>query len=241
MTSGPGLSFAGYTVHRKRRSVVRLDATVASAGVTVVAGANGSGKSTLLAGLAGLLCSTGEASLDGTSVSQREVSRDTGYLPQHPGGLDHVRLRDAIGYSAQVGGTRATTSEVGGTAEVVGVGHLLDRRIRTLSGGERQLSYLACVMVNRPRLLLLDEPTVALDASHRVRFRETIAGAAASGTTVLMASHLPQDVATTADSVLVLDGGGCVFAGPVAGLIAGHHAQERTDAVERALRELEGP
>jgi ABC-type multidrug transport system ATPase subunit len=226
---------------RRGSAVVRLDATVPLGGVTVVAGANGSGKSTLLAGLAGLLYSKGEASLDGVALSQREALKRIGYLPQRPDGLDHMRVRDAIGYSGQVLGGRLTSLAVGSAAEVVGVERLLDRRISTLSGGERQLSYLACVLVSRPRLLLLDEPTVALDASHRIRFREAVAEVSRSGTQVLMASHLPQDVATTAVTALVLDRGRCVFAGPVSDLADGDGGPDRTEAVEVALRRLESP
>ena len=97
--------------------------------------------------------------------------------------------------------------------------HLADvasRRMKTLSGGMVQRTMLASVIVSRPRLLLLDEPTVGLDPAQRIEFRQLVSELAEAA--VVLSTHLVEDVAVLADQVLVLDHGGERFRGTVAEL-----------------------
>ena len=201
------------------RAVIRIDELDLATGVTLLAGANGSGKSTLLAGLAGLGDLQGSVVLVTGSRREPLGAGDVGFLPQHPEGLDHLAVRDACRYAQSL--TPGTSSADGPDAVLhdIGIGHLARRRIAQLSGGERQLAYLAAVVVGRPAVVLLDEPTVGLDALHRHMVLAAV-GAIAQHAIVVVTTHHALDVATLRNRLVVVhhgtvrfDGDPDVFAG----------------------------
>jgi ABC-2 type transport system ATP-binding protein len=101
-----------------------------------------------------------------------------------------------------------------------------------LSGGMRQRAAIAWAIVGRPRIVILDEPTVGLDPQQRLRFREIVVGL--TGTTVILSTHLIDDVDAICDRVVVMNGGEIRFSGPTEKLRAlddptmpGHTSLER--------------
>ncbi len=142
--------------HALRRSDFALDVDVAipAVGITGLFGESGSGKTTLLRCIAGL-----EA---GSSTDVRPVhKRDIGYVFQDPQLFPHLDVRGNIEY----GKRRAAKSPVdqNQVVEMLGLGDLLDRRPRGLSGGEAQRVAIASVLLRAPRLVLMDEPLASLD------------------------------------------------------------------------------
>lgn len=179
---------------------VRLDFATESRAVAVV-GPSGAGKSTLLRVLAGL-----ERRVEGRVEVDGEVWLDTsagtfvppwrrrvGWVPQDALLFPHL---DVAGNLAYGGGA---APEVERVAELLGVGHLLDRRPRNLSGGERQRVALGRALLSNPRLLLLDEPLSALDRPLRQetarRVRERVERA---GIPLVLVSHDDEDAAVLA-------------------------------------------
>lgn len=216
-------------------------------GVVAVAGPNGSGKSTLLRAMATLLpYDEGTIAVMGskldTARGRAEARRALGFLPQEPAFLGQFSVVEAVEYSAWLHETRVSdrSAAVRRALAELDLLEVAGRRLSELSGGLRQRAYIAQVLVHRPPVLLLDEPTVGLDAEHRVELRRMIARIS-EDRLVVLSTHLTEDIELLADEVVVLRGGRVVFddAPTVLAQLGRdtHMADERP--IERALRDLD--
>src|SRR3989440_6673154 len=104
-----------------------------------------------------------------------------------------------------------------------------DSRVDKLSGGMRRRLLIARALVHRPRLLLLDEPTVGLDPQVRQELWALIDALRAEGTTILMSTHYIEEAQRLADAVLIMSHGKAVAAGPPAELVAHHAGREAVE------------
>ena len=146
-------------------AVDRISLTL-TPGVTGLLGANGAGKTTLMRMLCGILKPTsGTVSFDGVDVSAEAYRRVLGYLPQDFGyypnftGLDFLLYLSALkGLDRR--GAEARSREL---LELVGLSEAARKKIKTYSGGMKQRLGIAQALLNRPKLLILDEPTAGLD------------------------------------------------------------------------------
>ncbi len=196
--------YAGYGGEDVLRGVC---AEIPEGAVTALVGANGAGKSTLLGVLAGTL-----APRRGT-VGERRGARPA-FVVQRSSVPDAlpltVRATVAMGRWAHRGLwrplTRGDLAMVARCMERAGVSDLADRRLGELSGGQRQRTLIAQGLAQEADLLLLDEPSAGLDREARARILETVAAAAAEGTTVVHATHFAEE-ARSADHVLTLESG----------------------------------
>lgn len=208
-------------------------------GSHVLAGANGSGKSSLLAALAGLLPWSGHVRLDGRALAPRRVAERIGFLPQDPCGLDHLTVAAAVRYAHYVLAGSLTGWSEHALLEEVGIGGLGPRRVSRLSGGQRQMAYLAMALAHDPAVLLLDEPTAGLDAGHRTLFREAI-GRLGQRLVVITASHGADDIYGLGDHVVVLRRGRVAFDGTAPQLTDRvGPGQHQLHALDQALIALE--
>jgi molybdate transport system ATP-binding protein len=175
-----------------------------------IVGPSGSGKSTLLRILAGVdRRAKGTVEVGGTvwldsggGVSVPPWERRVGWVPQEVLLFPHLTVRENLSYAG------ASDTEVGETAALLEVDHILDRRPRHLSGGERQRVALGRALRSSPRLLLLDEPFSALDRP----LREKLAGlvrrwADDQGIPLVLVSHDERDIDVLADEHWHLSGG----------------------------------
>lgn len=146
----------------------------------------------------------------------RQHLRDTGWLPQAPDLPGSWKLRKYLEYAAWLKevprGERA--NRVGDALRAVDLHSRSSDRIRTLSGGMQRRLGLAQAIVANPDFLVLDEPTAGLDPDQRTNFYELMRGLA-KNRTVLLSTHLLEDVSELCDRVVVLQGGVVVFAGQV--------------------------
>ncbi|HEY0332756.1 MAG TPA: type I secretion system permease/ATPase [Stenotrophomonas sp.] len=187
-----------------------------------VLGRNGAGKSTLLRALAGLLApASGQVQLDGATLSHldpADVRRDVGLLTQEAR-LFHGTLRENL----MLGAPTATDQELVCALQAAqawhfvgqspaGLDHLVQEGGLGLSGGQRQALLLARTLLRQPRVLLLDEPTAALDETAEQQFLNALADLSPS-TTLIIATHR-RPVLRLAQRLLVLDGGRIVADGP---------------------------
>ncbi len=187
-----------------------LDLDVEPGQVVGLLGPNGAGKTTTVKILTGLVAATGgTATLFGIPVADPAARRRLGYLPEHfrfPEWLTGMQL---LRYHARLAGRdpRRESARLHGLLERVGLRGRGDERIRAYSKGMTQRLGLAQALVGDPDLVLLDEPTSAMDPLGRREIRELIAGLANEGVAVLLNSHLLTEVELTCDRVVVIDRG----------------------------------
>jgi ABC-type multidrug transport system ATPase subunit len=208
----------------------------AGPGVFGLLGPNGAGKTTLLRMMATVIPpTTGRLQLLGRDPGvygpRREVRRRLGYLPQSLGYYPGFTVAEFVEYfallkempSAQVPGAVATA------IERVDLGSRARARLRTLSGGMLRRVGIAQAIVNEPELLLLDEPTAGLDPEQRVHFRALLRDLGQQAT-VLVSTHLVEDVGAACSQVALMDQGKIVFQGTPAELTARGTEQGTGDA-----------
>ena len=198
-------------------AVDRISLTL-TPGVTGLLGANGAGKTTLMRMLCGILRPTsGSISLDGLDVSTEGYRAVLGYLPQDFGYYPSFSALDFLLYLGALKGMERRQAKERSLEllEVVGLGEVARKKIRTFSGGMKQRLGIAQALLNRPKLLILDEPTAGLDPKERVRFRDLIAQWG-KHCIVLLSTHIVSDIAHIADVVLLMKEGRIIHNGPAA-------------------------
>ena len=151
-------------------------------------GPNGAGKTTLIRLICGLLeAQSGTVTVLGQRMPKVAVLRRIGYMTQQAALYPALSVEENLRFFAAINGAED------GVKEALDLVQLYDRRksvVQTLSGGMRQRCSLACALVHRPDLLLLDEPTVGVDPQLRVQFWESFRQMAANGTTMIVSSHV---------------------------------------------------
>ena len=151
-------------------------------------GPNGAGKTTLIRMLVGLLgAQTGTVTVLGARMPDIDVLRHVGYMTQQAALYPGLSVEENVRFFAAINGVED------GVKEAIEMVDLYQRRaseVSTLSGGMRQRCSLACALVHRPQLLLLDEPTVGVDPQLRAQFWEDFRRMADAGTTIIVSSHV---------------------------------------------------
>lgn len=202
----------------------RLDLEVPAGSVFGFLGPNGAGKTTTLRILTSLAnASSGSATILGIPVGSGEPNRRAvlGYLDQDPrffGWMKGRELLELVGNLYGMHGAELRT-RVAETLELVGLADAGRRAIGGYSGGMRQRMGLAQAILNRPPVLLLDEPVSALDPEGRRDVLEVIRGLGGEST-VLFSTHILNDVERVCDRVAILDQGRLVTEGPMGDLLA---------------------
>jgi ABC-2 type transport system ATP-binding protein len=169
-------------------------------------GPNGSGKTTLIRLVAGLLQPTaGSLVVLGENMPSRRILTDIGYMPQTAALYLELTARENLLFFARIYGA-ADRDRVDEVLELVGLSERANSPVYTLSGGLRQRTSLACALVHRPRLLLLDEPTVGVDPPLRVAFWQYFHRLNQDGVTIVVSSHVMDEAERCDRLVLLRDG-----------------------------------
>ncbi len=180
-----------------------------------VLGPNGAGKTTLMRALLGLLPPSG-GSLQVFGEAPRSGNAEIGYLPQIRTVLPDLQVRGRDFLASSLNGerwglpsiSRAERAMIDDTLALVGARELAERSLSDMSGGERQRLLLAQALIGSPRLLLLDEPLISLDARHQEVAIETVRRVCRERRiTVLFSAHELNQLIGTLDRVLYLGSG----------------------------------
>ncbi|WP_432494778.1 ABC transporter ATP-binding protein [Kineococcus gypseus] len=199
------------------RALDGLDLRVERGLVVALLGANGAGKTTTFELLLDLVRPTaGRVEVLGGPPGAARGR--VGAMLQSAGLPEQVTVRELV---RLVGRAHPRALQVHEVLARTGLGTRARRTVTALSGGERQRLLLALALVGQPELLLLDEPTAAMDVLSRRAFWEQARAAAAGGATVLFATHDLAEVAAFADRAVVLAGGRVVADGAPASLALG--------------------
>lgn len=198
-------------------------------GITVLFGPSGSGKTTVLRCVAGLEKAQGRIALgqtvwqdSGSGIFTPTWQREIGYVFQEASLFEHLNVRQNVEFGLRRAGkgagagTLLAAQGLEATLELLGIGHLLDRKVTSLSGGERQRVAIARALAAQPRLLLLDEPLASLDVARRSelmpwleRMRHELR------IPMLYVTHAVDELARLADHVVVMEQGAVKACAPL--------------------------
>ncbi|GAB4266755.1 MAG: molybdenum ABC transporter ATP-binding protein [Methylomicrobium sp.] len=203
-----------------------VDLTLPRRGVTALFGPSGSGKTTLLRCIAGLeraqhgFLSFEDAIWQNDAIWLPPHRRPIGYIFQEASLFTHLNVSDNLHYGRRRI-PKALRTPIEPIVELLGLGHLLDRKPDRLSGGERQRVAIARALAVNPQLLLMDEPLSALDLARKkevLPYLERLCRQAEIP--ILYVSHSPDEVARLADYLVALENGRVVARGPLAETLA---------------------
>jgi ABC-2 type transport system ATP-binding protein len=151
-------------------------------------GPNGAGKTTLIRSIVGLVApDAGSVTVLGRKLPNLDVLREVGYMTQQAALYPGLSVEENVRFFAAINGAEEGVQRA---LELVDLASRKSSVVATISGGMRQRCSLACALVHKPRLLLLDEPTVGVDPQLRVQFWEEFRRMAEGGTTLIVSSHV---------------------------------------------------
>ena len=204
-------------------------------GVYGLLGHNGAGKTTLMKALVTILRpSAGTVRICGfdTRTQGEEVRRRIGYLPQELAMYPSLSVFDFVSYMAGLKGIYRKDAVLQ-ALEQVEMLSFSDKRIGQLSGGMRRRVGIAQALVGDPELLIVDEPTAGLDPEERVRFRGVLSHYARDGKTVVLSTHIVEDIHQICGELAVLRQGRLFYAGAPAGLMERVEGRVKLLSLER--------
>lgn len=189
--------------------------------VTALIGANGAGKSTLLKAVAGLVRSSGAMTLGAEALAPQT---DVAYMPQDTSAASGLTMLETVMLGRLRSLGWSTPPDVIEDAAMLldrfGLAPLSEQPLHAVSGGQRQLAFLAQSLLRRPNVLLLDEPTAALDLRHQLLVLDAVRqDAAERGIVVIAAMHDLGLVAQFADHVICIADGAVVASGSPADVL----------------------
>jgi ABC-2 type transport system ATP-binding protein len=194
-----------HVIRGKTAAVHDLSVRIARGTITGLLGPSGSGKTTLMRCIVGTQIVTGgSVTVLGHPAGSRRVRQRVGYMPQDPTIYNDLRVIDNIRYFAQL--CRADGQAADEIIDAVDLGNHRTSRCANLSGGQRTRVSLACALVGRPDLLVLDEPTIGLDPVLRAELWEQFDALARRGTTLLVSSHVMDEADRCGDLLLMREG-----------------------------------
>ena len=208
-----------------------------TSGVYGLLGVNGAGKTTLMRMLCTLLKPTcGSITCNGKDIFKMDggYRKLLGYLPQDFGFYPEFTVQDYLLYISSIKGIRPAAAKKR-TRELlaqVGLAKAANKKMKKLSGGMKRRAGIAQAMLNNPRILILDEPTVGLDPNERIRFRNLISELS-EDRLVLLSTHIVSDVEYIAEQIVLMQEGRFFRTGTSEELIAGMDEEVWTCTVPR--------
>ncbi|WP_203654578.1 ABC transporter ATP-binding protein [Actinocatenispora rupis] len=201
----PAIELSDLVVERGGRRILHgLTARIPRGAVTGLLGPSGSGKTTLMRCVVGVQrIRSGSVRVLGAPAGSRALRSRVGYLTQAPSVYPDLTVRENVRYFASLYRRPADPDEVIAT---VGLDGNAGQLVRTLSGGQWARASLACALIGRPELLVLDEPTVGQDPVLRDELWQRFHALARAGTTLLVSSHVMDEAGRCDHLLLVREG-----------------------------------
>lgn len=219
------------TINYGKTNIIKdLSLNVKKGSINTMIGTNGCGKSTILKALSrNLKPQYGDVYLNGKSIFQMDtkiLAKNMSILPQSPTAPDDFTVFDLVSYGRypHLDWTAKLHKEdfdiINWSINLTKLEHLKDRQVTTLSGGERQRAWIAMALCQKPKILLLDEPTTYLDISHQFEVLELVKTLNRSmGLTIVMVLHDLNQAARYSDNIIVIKDGNIYKQGPPKNII----------------------
>ncbi|UQU63109.1 ABC transporter ATP-binding protein [Couchioplanes caeruleus] len=221
----------------KRRVLHGITCDIRSGSVTGLLGPSGSGKTTLIRAIVGVqIVRSGTVTVLGEPAGSPALRRTVGYVTQSPSVYADLSVRENARYFASLYGL--TAADADRAVADVGLAGAATQLVGALSGGQRSRASLACAMIGRPRLLVLDEPTVGQDPVLRADLWAKFHALAAEGTTLLVSSHV-MDEAGRCDRLLLIREGELIGDDTPAAIRATAGTDDLEEAFLRLIRDRE--
>jgi len=220
-------------------AVKDLSFTIEKGNVYGILGPNGSGKSTTLGIILNVVNRTsGNFSWFNGGTSTHEALKKVGAIIERPNFYPYMTATQNLKLVCKI--KEVPENKIRERLELVGLWERCNSKFRTYSLGMKQRLAIASALLNDPEILILDEPTNGLDPQGIHQIREIIKKIAGQGTTILLASHLLDEVEKVCSHVVILRKGEKLYSGPVDGMLAGHGFFElRTADMEQLQAVLE--
>ena len=202
----PAVHVSGLTVVRGAKTVLSgVSAVVGRGSVLGLLGPSGSGKTTLLRTIVGVQrFQEGTVNVLGAPVGSAQLRREIGYVTQAPSVYGDLTVEQNVTYFASLlGMDRADVAHV---MNQVGLSRQAGQLVGELSGGQRSRCSLACALVGRPSILVLDEPTAGQDPLLREQLWDLFRGLADAGVTLIVSSHVMAEAARCDQLLLIREG-----------------------------------
>jgi len=214
-----------------------LSITMRPGEITGLLGPSGCGKSTLMRAIVGVqVVESGTVRVLGEPAGSRALRPRVGYVTQAPSVYDDLTITSNLAYFARIYGVpRQRIAEV---LETVGLRDHSHKFVRNLSGGQRARVSLATALLNRPEVLILDEPTVGLDPVLRAELWGTFHELARQGATLLVSSHV-MDEAERCDRLVLMREGHILANAPPADVLRQAGTANIEDAFLSLVRTME--
>ena len=226
----PVVRIAGAVKHYgERKALDGLDLELEAGRWTGLIGPNGAGKTTTMLSLMGLIpLDEGRIEVLGETVD--EPRPEVSWVPQNIALYEQLSGRENLEIFGALHGLKGSKlrEQVAWALDWIGLENRADDRLGTWSGGMQRRLNIACAVLHRPRILLLDEPTVGVDPQARLRLFTMLEALRDEGVALLHSSHELDDIEDACDTLAILDRGRTVATGTVGelvGSLVGHQAQ----------------
>jgi len=187
--------------------------------ITAIVGPNGSGKTTIIKSILGLVQpDKGEILFNNKSVIKEYLYRkDIGYMPQAASFPDNLTVNEVFNMISDI-----RMQQMNGNAELINILNLqpeLNKKIRTLSGGNKQKVSACIALMFNPKIIILDEPTAGLDPAASANLKKKIVEQRDAGKTIILTSHIMAEIEELSDNILFLIEGKIVYDGSLKNLV----------------------
>ena len=236
---GSAIEVSGLVVDRGRREVLHgITCAIPAGQVTGLLGPSGSGKTTLIRAIVGVqIVKAGTITVLGSPAGSAQLRRRVGYVTQAPSVYADLSVRENVRYFATLYGLGAADADK--AISDVGLAGAKHQLVGDLSGGQRSRASLACAMIGRPGLLMLDEPTVGQDPVLRADLWAQFHELAEQGTTLVVSSHV-MDEARRCDRLLLMREGRLIGDDSPAAIRRAAGTDDLEEAFLRLIKEHEG-
>ncbi len=211
-------------VYKELTAVDHVDMSVDEGDVYGFIGPNGAGKTTTLRMLATLLTPTsGDGTICGNSIvgNSREIRRLIGYMPDFFGIYEEMKVDEYLDFFASAYRINGAERKkiVGDVLNLTDLSYKSDSLVRELSRGMQQRLGLARVLIHDPKVLLLDEPASGLDPRARLEIRELIRELKSMGKTIIISSHILQELGEICNKIGIIEKGKLVYQGELESIL----------------------